>query len=134
MIFSSKNNIFDGKNFIPEWQLDTENYTVTHNTEGKAPEEIYFHQEAVQYHVNYTVEHYPERFQKLVDSGEIISYLGELYDRVFDAVDELTEQMSENDREYRLAREKGDIITQAGIMNMYEMTAREIIYPAMVYI
>lgn len=57
MIFSSKNNIFDGKNFIPEWQLD---------------------------------------------SGEIIGCLDELYDRVFDTAD--------------------------------EMTAREIIYPAMVYI
>lgn len=134
MIFSSKKTSYDGERFVPEWQLNTETYTVTHNKEGKASEKTYYYQEAVRYHINYTVEHYPERFQKFVDSGEIVSYLDELYDRVFDAVDELTEQMIANDKEYQLAREKGDIIKQAGLENMSKEIAKEIVYPAMVYV
>lgn len=134
MIFSSEKTSYDGKRFVPEWEFNSETYTVIHNAEGKEPEKTYYHQEAVLYHVNYTVEHCPERFQKLVDSGEIVSYLDELYDRVFDAVDELTEQMIAKDKDYQLAREKGDIITQAGLENMSKEIAKEIIYPTMVYV
>ena len=67
MIFQSKQTV-NGK---PVWAVDTETLTVIHITKTGETEQHSFWHDCVKYHLHYCEEHYPERLQKLVDSGEI---------------------------------------------------------------
>lgn len=84
------------------------------------------------YHIHYIEDKNPGRLQLLVDSGELYNYLMDLYDRVEDAVTEQTNLWVENDEKYRTIV-KNDPVGAAGIVNMYEMQAREVVYEAMIY-
>lgn len=86
------------------------------------------------YRIRYTIETYPERFQKLLDKGEIYSYLDELEIRAIDAVQRQLELWIPSSKEYQIAVEKGDIVKQAGLLNAWEAMAREIIYDCMIYV
>jgi hypothetical protein len=46
-----------------------------------------FHTRYIEDHIRYTMQIYPERFQKLLDSGEIYSYLDSLEVRAIETVD-----------------------------------------------
>lgn len=71
-------------------------------------------------------------FQKLLDKGEIYSYLDELEIKTIDAVDRQVNFGKNSSKEYQIAVEKGDIVTQAGLLNAWESMAREIIYDCMI--
>lgn len=135
MIFASEKMAYDGKSYTsPIWQLDTDNYTVIHINEATGKKErTPFHNDCTRYHISYTVERCPERFEKLVNSGEILEYLETFEDKVFKAVDKLTDHWKQTDKEYLLAKENGDIIKEVGLLNMFDMRAKEIVYREMVY-
>ena len=83
-------------------------------------------------HIQYIEDKNPDRLQKLVDSGELYDYLMDLYDRVEDAITEQKDLWVGNDDYYRTIA-RNDPITAAGIVNMYEMQARQVVYEAMIY-
>lgn len=135
MTFSSEKLAYDGKKYtLPIWRLDTDTFTVIHINEATHKEErTPFISESVRYHIKYTVEHCPERFETLVNKGEILSYLSELEDNVDKAVDAQLELWKQTDKEYLAAQENNDTLQQAGILNMLELRAKEIIFENMVY-
>lgn len=136
MIFASEKMAYDGKSYTsPLWQLDTDNYAVIHINEATGKEErTPFHNDCTRYHINYTVEHCPERFEKLVNSGEILEYLENFEDKIFEAVDKLTDHWKQTDKEYLLAKENSDTLKEVGLLNMFDMRAKEIVYRDMVYV
>ena len=83
-------------------------------------------------HIHYIEEKNTDRLQKLIDSGELYDYLTDLYDRVEDAVEDQKNLWVKNDEKYR-AIVVNDPVGAAGIVNMYEMQAREVVYEAMIY-
>ena len=135
MIFASEKMAYDGNSYTsPLWQLDTDNYAVIHINEATGKEErTQFHTDCIIYHMNYTVEHCPERFEQLVNRGEILEYLETFEDKVLDAVDKLTDCWKQTDKEYLLAKENGDTLKEVGLLNMFDMRAKEIVYRDMVY-
>jgi hypothetical protein len=136
MIFSSEKMAYDGKKYtVPLWRFDSDSFTVLHiNEETHLEERTSFHSECIRFHVKFTVEHCPERFQKLVDNGEIFSYLENFEDRVYNAIDSQVDKWKAENPDYIAAHETGNYIKQAGIENMLEMQAKEAIYNAMVYV
>ena len=84
------------------------------------------------YHIHHIEQKNPDRLQQLVDSGELYDYLCDLYDRVEDAVSDQKDLWVENDEKYK-AIVKNDPVGAAGIVNMYELQAREVVYEAMIY-
>lgn len=80
------------------------------------------------------LEHQPERFEKLVNGGEIYNYLLDIETKAMDAVDRQVDKWREKDRDYQLAVKNGDIVKQAKIINSLEYMAKEAIYPAMIYV
>ncbi len=130
MIFESKQTV-NGK---PVWTVDTEKLTVTHTTKTGETEQHSFWHDCVKYHLHYCEEYYPERLQKLVDSGEIYRYLNELDIKVTDAVGEQAELLMRNNREYQIANEIGDLYKVGAIGNACRQDAREMVFAAMVYV
>ena len=84
------------------------------------------------YHVHYIEDKNPGRLQQLVDSGELYKYLMDLHERVEDAVTAQKDLWVGNDEKYK-AIVLNDPVGAAGIVNMYEMQAREVVYEAMIY-
>lgn len=113
------------------WKLDTENLTVENLKTGEI-KDIYG--EHLKYHIHYSAENNPDRLQKLIDEGEIIEYLDELDIKIREAVMEQAEKLMNEDMEYRAAVESGNLVKVGRIGNMYTEKAREIVYPAMVYV
>ncbi len=130
MIFQSKQTV-NGK---PVWAVDTETLTVIHITKTGETEQHSFWHDCVKYHLHYCEEHYPERLQKLVDSGEIYRYLNELDIKVTDAVGEQAELLMQNNREYQTANEIGDLYKVGAIGNACRQDAREMVFATMVYV
>lgn len=118
----------------PMWELDSDTYTVTHRMENGKVSEDTFHTDYIRYHINYTVAKYPERFTKLVNSGEICKYLDDLEARAIEAESRQVEKWKENDREYKVAVMAGDIQKAAGLENGLKYMAREIILDCMIYV
>ena len=130
MIFQSKQTV-NGK---PVWAVDTETLTVIHITKTGETEQHSFWHDCVKYHLHYCEENYPERLQKLVDSGEIYRYLNELDIKVTDAVGEQAELLMQNNREYQTANEIGDLYKVGAIGNACRQDAREMVFATMVYV
>ncbi len=83
---------------------------------------------------NYTCEHYPERLQKLVENGDILTYLEEFDIKVTDAICDQTDLLMENNKEYQIAVETGNLVEVGSIGNMLRENAKEIVYEDMVYV
>jgi hypothetical protein len=131
--------------YVPVYQLDTDNATVAvfdeksnKNTEnslfGCVTKVISFHTAYVADHIRYVMQHSPERFNRLLNDGKIIEYLDDIENRAFEAVENQVDKWIESDKEYQLAKLNGDIIKQAGLENNLVAMAKEIIYPAIIYV
>lgn len=137
MIMKSKTTVYDHSinKEVPLWKLDTDTSTVYHFDDEKQKYVCFqFHTRYIEEHIRYTMQTYPERFQKLLDKGTIYSYLDELEIKAIDAVDSQVERWKPSSKEYQIAVEKGDIVKQAGLLNAWEAMAREIIYDCMIYV
>jgi hypothetical protein len=136
MIFTSDKMAYDGRKYTkPLWQFDTDSCTVIQVNEHTYREQrTAFHCECVRYHINFTVQNCPERLQKLVDSGQILTYLENFEDRVYKAVDSQVDMWKAENPDYIAALATGDFIKQAGIENMLEMQAKKAVYDVMVYV
>lgn len=137
MIMKSKTTVYDpsSNKEVPLWKLDTDTSTVYHfDDENQKYVCFQFHTRYIEEHIRYTMQTYPERFQKLLDKGEIYSYLDELEINAIDAVDRQVELWKHSSKGYQIAVEKGDIVKQAGLLNSWEYMAREIIYDCTIYI
>lgn len=138
MIFKSEKRFYDEKQqkyTLPLWSFDTDAICVTtvDVRTGKAQEDN-FYSEYIRRHVPYVMEHQPERFEKLVNEGEIYNYLLDIETKAMDAVDRQVDKWKEKDRDYQMAVKNGDIVKQAKIINSLEYMAKEAIYPAMIYV
>lgn len=114
-----------------KWQFDTDSITVT---DLKNSNTRTFHADHIRYHINYTCEHYPERLQKLVENGDILTYLEEFDIKVTDAICDQTDLLMENNKEYQIAVETGNLVEVGSIGNMLRENAKEIVYEDMVYV
>ena len=75
MIIRSKDKVqVIGKN-KSVWVLDTNALTITHNTVDTEPTVTAFRSEHIKYHLHYSAEYRKDRLRKLVNNGEILSYL-----------------------------------------------------------
>ena len=138
MLYKSSKQIMDRttRELKPEFTFDTDGERMVWRQyfDDGAYNTRYFSrsQMCIILHVHYIEDKNPDRLQKLVDSGELYDYLTDLYDRVEDAVEEQKSLWVENDEKYR-AIVVNDPVGAAGIVNMYEMQAREVVYGAMIY-
>lgn len=110
-----------------KWQFDTDSITVT---DLKNSNTRTFYAD----HIKYTCENYPERLQKLVDNEDILTYLEEFDIKVTDAICDQTDLLMENNKEYQIAVETGNLIDVGSIGNMLRENAKEVVYKYMVYV
>lgn len=137
MIMKSKTTVYDysSNKEVPLWKLDTDTSIVHHFDDEKQKYVCFqFHTRYIEDHIRYTMQTYPERFQKLLDKGEVYSYFDELEINAIDAAQRQVELWKNSSKEYQIAVEKGDIVKQVGLLNTWESMAREIIYDCMIYV
>lgn len=84
-------------------------------------------------HLDYLFEHDPDRIQRYLDNGKLYKYLRDIHTTAIVTVDRQMEKWKKTDREYLIAREKGDLIEQARILNNMQARAKEIMYPCVIY-
>lgn len=113
------------------WMLDTDNLIVENLRTGEITN---IYGDHLKYHIHYVAELNPDRLQGLVDSGKILTYLEELDVKVRDAVSEQAEKWMNEDKDYRVAVESGNIVEAGRIGNMFTEKAKEAVYQAMVYV
>ena len=134
MIIRSKDKILiDGKN-KSVWVLDTNALTVTQNAPDTEPTVTTFHSEHIKYHLHYSAEYRKDRLRKLVNSGDILSYLTELDKSVENALERQSEKWKAADKEYQQALAVGDLCKAQGLENMFSLCAREAVYADLVYV
>ena len=135
MIIKSKKMVYDGKQYTePEWTLDTAQRTVTHVDPMTLETTITdFHTDYVKDHLRYVTTKHPERLEKLLDEGRIISYLDELETNAIEAVDRQVEIWKKSDKEYLSAVLSGDEMKRVRLTNNFENMAKEIIYDTIIY-
>ena len=134
MIIRSKDKIsVNGKN-KSVWVLDTNALTVTHDAADAEPTVTAFHSEHIKYHLHYSAEYRKDRLRKLVNSGEILSYLTELDKSVENALERQVEKWKADDKEYQQALAVGDVGWAEGLENMMKLCAREAVYADLVYV
>lgn len=134
MIIRSKEKIqVNGKN-KPMWVLDTDALTVTHNTPDAEPSVTAFSSDHIKYHLHYSAEYRPERLRRLVNSGEILTYLIDLDKAVGEALERQVNKWKAHDQDYLDAVTAGDTEKARGLENMLRLCAREPIFEAMVYV
>ena len=123
MIIRSKDKIsVNGKN-KSVWVLDTNALTVTHDAADAEPTVTAFHSEHIKYHLHYSAEYRKDRLRKLVNSGEILSYLTELDKSVENALERQVEKWKADDKEYQQALAVGDVGRAEGLENMMKLCA-----------
>lgn len=134
MIIRSKDKIsVNGKN-KSVWVLDTNALTVTHDAADAEPTVTAFHSEHIKYHLHYSAEYRKDRLRKLVNSGEILSYLTELDKSVENALERQVEKWKADDKEYQQALAVGDVGRAEWLENMMKLCAREAVYADLVYV
>lgn len=134
MIIRSKDKIsVNGKN-KSVWVLDTNALTVTHDAADAEPTVTAFHSEHIKYHLHYSAEYRKDRLRKLVNSGEILSYLTELDKSVENALERQVEKWKADDKEYQQALAVGDVGRAEGLENMMKLCTREAVYADLVYV
>ena len=127
MIIRSKDKVqVIGKN-KSVWVLDTNALTVTHDAADAEPTVTAFHSEHIKYHLHYSAEYRKNRLRKLVNSGEILSYLTELDKSVENALERQVEKWKADDKEYQQALAVGDVGRAEGLENMMKCLMRLII-------
>lgn len=115
MIIRSKDKIsVNGKN-KSVWVLDTNALTVTHNAVDAEPTVTAFRSEHIKYHLHYSAEYRKDRLRKLVNSGEILSYLVEFDKSVENALERQSEKWKAADKEYQQALAVGDVGRAEGL-------------------
>lgn len=137
MIIRSKEKIYNAskKKNVPVWVLDTDKCVIIHfDAEVQSETEKYYSSDHIRYHLNFSAEHHKERLRKLVDSGEIVSYLDDLDAKVSAAIERQVEKWLDNDEEYHAALAVGDLQKANGLANMVRFCARESIFESMVYV
>ena len=135
MIIKSKKMVYDGKQYTePEWTLDTAQRTVTHVAPKTMETTVTdFHTDYVKDHLRYVTAKHPERLEKLLDNGKIISYLDELESRAVEAIDRQVEIWKKSNKEYLSAVLSGDEMKQVRLTNNFESMARELVYDSIIY-
>lgn len=134
MIIRSKDKVqVIGKN-KSVWVLDTNALTVTHNTVDTESTVTAFRSEHIKYHLHYSAEYRKDRLRKLLNSGEILSYLTELDKAVENALEQQVEKWKADDKEYQQALAVGDVGRAEGLENMMRLCAREVVYADLVYV
>ena len=127
MIIRSKDKVqVIGKN-KSVWVLDT-------NTVDTEPTVTAFRSEHIKYHLHYSAEYRKDRLRKLVNNGEILSYLTELDKAVENAMERQVEKWKADDKEYQQSLAVGDLCKAQGLENMFRLCAREAVYADMVYV
>lgn len=135
MMFTGKDMGYNTqtKQYIPKWQLDTAECIVYFfNEQTLEIEETCFHTGYARDHIYYVSANHPDRLQRKLDDGTIIDYITDVEERAMDAVDSQVELWKENDKDYLLAKAKGDIRKMAGLENGLINMAKELIYPAII--
>ena len=135
MIIKSKKMVYDGRQYTePEWTLDTAQRTVTHVAPKTMETTVTdFHTDYVKDHLRYVTAKHPERLEKLLDNGKIISYLDELESRAVEAIDRQVEIWKKSNKEYLSAVLSGDEMKQVRLTNNFESMARELVYDSIIY-
>lgn len=80
------------------------------------------------------MEYHKKRLRKLVDSGNIVSYLDDLDAKVSAAIERQVEKWLDNDKEYHAALDADDLQKANGLANMVRLCAREGVFEAMIYV
>ena len=83
---------------------------------------------------HYSAEYRKDRLRKLVNNGEILSYLTELDKAVENAMERQSEKWKADDKEYQQALAVGDVAKAEGLENMMRLCAKEAVYADLVYV
>lgn len=137
MIIRSKEKIYNAskKKNVPVWVLDTDKCVIRHfDAETQSETEKCYSSDYIRYHLNFSAEYHKERLRKLVDSGEIVSYLDDFDVKVSAAIERQVEKWLDNDKEYHAALAVGDLQKASGLANIVRLCARESTFESMVYI
>lgn len=96
MIIRSEEKIYNvsKKKNVPVWVLDTDKCVIRHfDADTQSETEKCYSSDHIRYHLNFSVEYHKERLRKLVDSGEIVSYLDDLDAKVSAAIERQVENL-----------------------------------------
>lgn len=120
---------------VPIWKLDKNTLTVTHfDPDMNVAEHKTYHSDCIKYHLQYSAARCPDRLRKLVNDGNIISYLDDLESSVTNALNRQIQLWKDSDKEYQTAVAVGDTEKQTGLENCFYYMARESVFNCMVYI
>lgn len=136
-IMKSKTMVYNyyKKEYTPKWKFDVDNVRVYLFLERRdIYREVAIINKYCRDHIRYLKNHYPERIQELLDNGKIYLYIRRKEKAAWAAVDSQLEKWLATDKEYRIAKEKGDFLTEVGLYNNLKARAEEIMYPSIIYV
>ena len=130
MIYNQNENIY-----VPKWIIDVSKMSISM---FKAKQGEYRTVNVInkysQDHIRYLYQYDKERIQKLLDDGNIYMYICRKKRAANSTVEQQVEKWKDNDKEYRLAVETGNIQDEIGLENNFIARAEEIMYPCVIYV
>lgn len=135
-IMNSLSMIYDEKRkiYTPKWKFDIENVSISlfreRNFEYRT---ISIINKYCRDHMRYLYQNDQDRIQQLLNDGTIYWYIRKKEKAANKAVDRQLEKWLKTDKEYRLAKENGDVLKEVGLYNNLKARAEEIMYPSIIY-
>lgn len=157
MLFISKRTVFDKntEKSVPLWKLETEEEASLSkfNTDTNRYEEqqilllgelkskpgdsyvrqVSYENSHVQFHVFYLQEYVPSKIQELLDSGEILTYLGELEGRVEAEIRRQEMWAVHHHPDMIAAKRNMSLLELNRTLNMVKLEIRDMVYRDMIY-
>ena len=79
------------------------------------------------------MNHLPETYLKLKESGRLNYHLTEINQRAHELMEIITEQLKENSQEYQQAEEQADFLKMVRLTETYRKIAEETILKEIIY-
>ena len=99
--------------------------------EEEVPENL--HGKYITLRRNYLMNHLPETYLKLKESGRLNYHLTEINQRAHELMEMITEQLKENNQEYQQAEEQADFLKMVRLTETYGKIAEETILKEIIY-
>ena len=99
--------------------------------EEEVPENL--HGKYITLRRNYLMNHLPETYLKLKESGRLNYHLTEINQRAHELMEMITEQLKENNQEYQQAEEQADFLKMVRMTETYGKIAEETILKEIIY-
>ena len=129
MIYNENDKIY-----VPKWRFDINNMSISLFRERNCE----YHTVTIinKYcydHLRYLYQNDQDRIKELLNDGKLYWYICKKDKAATRIVDSQLEKWLETDKEYRLAKESGDILKEVGLYNNLKARAEELMYSSIIY-